>query len=124
MGVACREMGLINEAIEQFNMALETGQKPFDAAQLLGLCFLEVGRPQEARRSFQDGLKMEGVPKAKIMEVELALRHMEEKEEENPRGFAKRNNDEQQRLNESAGLQNRKRQLPTSGDSLISPRQT
>jgi tetratricopeptide (TPR) repeat protein len=87
MGVACREMGLIDEAIEQFNIALEAGQKPFDAAYLLGLCFLDKDRPQEARRSFQEALKVEGIPKEKIMAVELALNYMKEKKKEGTRAF-------------------------------------
>ena len=36
MGTACLEMGFRSEAIEQFQMAIENGQKPFEAARLLG----------------------------------------------------------------------------------------
>ena len=35
MGAACREMGLIDEAIEQFKVALEKGQNPLGAAHSL-----------------------------------------------------------------------------------------
>jgi len=126
MGVACREMGLIDEAIEQFKFAQQAGQKPFDAAQLLGLCFLDKKRPQEARRSFQEALKVEGIPKEKIMEVELALKYMgeiDEIKEEGTLGFLKGNKIEGQKPKGPSLLQNRKRQMVTWGSSLILPRQ-
>ena len=124
MGLACREVGLIDEAIEQFNIAFEAGQKPFDAARLLGHCFLDKERPQEARRSFQEALKVDGIPKEKIMEVELALRDIEQKKGEGAPGFLKGNKGEGQELKGSSRLQNGKRQLVTLGSSLILPRQT
>ena len=41
MGLACSEMGFRNEAIEQFQMAIEKGQNPFEAARLLDTIFAE-----------------------------------------------------------------------------------
>jgi len=73
MGVACREMGLIDEAIEQFQIALERGQSPFEAANLLGLCFKEKGMLNEARQSFERALGVEGTPKEKTLEVKYEL---------------------------------------------------
>jgi len=75
MGVACRQMGCIDEAIEQFRIALEKGQNPCGAFHLLGRCFWDKGLRDEARRSFERALKMEGVPKEKIREIkdDLAL---------------------------------------------------
>jgi hypothetical protein len=68
-------MGCIDEAIEQFKIALEKGQNPCGAAHLLGCCFLDKRLREEARRSFEGTLKMEGIPKEKIREIknELAL---------------------------------------------------
>lgn len=79
MGVACREMGFIDEAIEQLHIASEAGQKPFEAAYLLGLCFVEKEQANEARQSFEKALKVDGISKERIMKVELALISMEKK---------------------------------------------
>ena len=75
MGVACRQMGHIDEAIEQFRLALEKGQNPCETAHLLGRCFWDKGLREEARRSFEIALKVEGIPQEKIREIndDLAL---------------------------------------------------
>jgi hypothetical protein len=57
MGVACRQMGCIDEAIEQFKIALEKGQNPCGAAHLLGRCFLDKALREEARHSVRGGLE-------------------------------------------------------------------
>ena len=73
MGVACRQMGHIDEAIEQFRLALEKGQNPCEAAHLLGRCFWDKGLREEARRSFEIALKVEGIPQEKIREIKNDL---------------------------------------------------
>lgn len=75
MGVACRQMGCIDEAIEQFRLALEKGQNLCGAAHLLGRCFWDKGLREEARRSFEIALKVEGILQEKIQEIkdDLAL---------------------------------------------------
>jgi tetratricopeptide (TPR) repeat protein len=75
MGVACRKMGCIDEAIEQFKIALEKRQNPWGSAHLLGRCFGDKGLWEEARRSFESALQAEGIPKEKIREIkdDLAL---------------------------------------------------
>ena len=75
MGVACRQMGCIDEAIEQFKIALEKRQNPCGAAHLLGRCFWDKGLREEARRSFESALHVEGIPQEKIREIkdDLAL---------------------------------------------------
>lgn len=73
MGVACREMGFIDEAIEQFQVALEKEQNPFEAANLLGICFKERGWWEEARQACEKALQIEGVPEQQRQEVQSAL---------------------------------------------------
>ncbi|MBM4329824.1 MAG: tetratricopeptide repeat protein [Deltaproteobacteria bacterium] len=73
MGVACREMGFIDEAIEQFQVALEKEQNPFEAANLLGICFKERGWWEEARQACERALQIEGVPERQRQEVQSAL---------------------------------------------------
>ncbi len=49
MGLACSEMGFRNEAISQFQMAIEKGQNPFEAARLLDTILAEEGRSSMPR---------------------------------------------------------------------------
>jgi len=41
--LACLEMGFINEATGQFQIAIERGQNPLESARLLGTCFAQKG---------------------------------------------------------------------------------
>lgn len=43
LGLACLEMGFINEATDQFQIAIERGQNPLESARLLGTCFTQKG---------------------------------------------------------------------------------
>ena len=43
LGLACLEMGFINEATGQFQIAIERGQNPLESARLLGTCFAQKG---------------------------------------------------------------------------------
>jgi tetratricopeptide (TPR) repeat protein len=73
MGVACRERGLIGEAIAQFQIAYEEGQNRFEAAHLLGLCFREKGMWEEARRAFERALQVDGVSSGNQLAVKCEL---------------------------------------------------
>lgn len=57
MGRACKEMGLFDEAIKQFQIALEKEQKPIESAKLLSLC-IDEKRHLEGRKSFKEMLPM------------------------------------------------------------------
>lgn len=43
LGLACSEMGLPDEAIDQFQIAIERGQNPLESARKLGTCFAGKG---------------------------------------------------------------------------------
>jgi tetratricopeptide (TPR) repeat protein len=73
MGLACREMGFFDDAVEQFQVALEKGQNPFEAANMLGLFFKEKNRWDEACRAFEKALAVEGIPQEKKLEVKYEL---------------------------------------------------
>jgi tetratricopeptide (TPR) repeat protein len=73
MGIACREMGFVDDAIEQFLIAFTKGQNPFEAAHMLGLCYKEKGMWSEAGQAFEKALKVKGIPKEKILEVKYEL---------------------------------------------------
>jgi len=79
-------MGFYDEAIEQFQTALEKGQSPLEAAHFMGLCYREKGWWEEARHSFRRALQMESVPEEKreIIQKDLDLlpqEHLSENEE-------------------------------------------
>ncbi len=59
MGLACREMGFNDGAIEQLRMAVENGQKPVESAKLLSKCFREKGWFHEAEKYFEKAIRME-----------------------------------------------------------------
>jgi len=73
LGVASREMGFMEDAIEQFQIALEKDQNPFEAANMLGLCHKDTEQWEKAVQSFQKALRMEGIPREKILEVKYEL---------------------------------------------------
>lgn len=73
MGIACREMGFFEDAIEQFKVAYKKGQSPFEAANMLGLCYKEKGKWEEAREAFEKALKVKGVPPEKSLEVKFEI---------------------------------------------------
>ncbi len=90
MGVVCQEMGFIDEAIEQFQIALERGQNPFETAHLLGLCYRGKSCWNEARQSFEEALKVKGITQDKVQRIknELALIDLEKKRKEESKGYS------------------------------------
>ena len=69
MGMACLEMGFIDEAIGQFQVAIEKGQNPFEAAKLLDTCLTEKGLWGKLAQSTDQVLQKKGSPKG-ILEVD------------------------------------------------------
>ncbi|HEY9160393.1 MAG TPA: tetratricopeptide repeat protein [Desulfomonilia bacterium] len=55
MGLAYRETGLIDEAIEAFRKVINTGEKLFDSYVMLGICLRDAGRFEESLKSLHDG---------------------------------------------------------------------
>jgi pentatricopeptide repeat protein len=73
MGMACREMGFFDDAIEQFKVAFKKGQTPFESANMLGLCYKERGKWEEAREAFERALKIKGILQEKSLEVKFEI---------------------------------------------------
>ncbi len=80
MGIACREMGFIDEAIEQFQISVQQGQNPFNAATLLGICFMDKGCFEKARESLEKVLMTEGISEEMILEVKDKLNLISKRE--------------------------------------------
>lgn len=58
MGLAYRETGLLDEAIESFRKVLTTGEKLFDASIMLGITYRERGMYKESLSSLRNGAHM------------------------------------------------------------------
>jgi tetratricopeptide (TPR) repeat protein len=60
LGIAYKEMGLIDEAIAEFQVAAKDPQRFVECCSMLGLCFVEKGLPKLAVKWYQRGLEQPG----------------------------------------------------------------
>ncbi|MEO8275267.1 MAG: tetratricopeptide repeat protein [Thermoanaerobaculia bacterium] len=67
LGIAYREMGLLDEAIGEFQLASKEPRYLVDCASLLGGCFLEKGLPELAIKWFQRGLEIPHLPEEALL---------------------------------------------------------
>ncbi len=61
LGIAYKEMGLVDDAISEFKTAMQSPKKEVQCLLMLGLCFLEKGQPAEAVSQFKKGLYVETI---------------------------------------------------------------
>jgi tetratricopeptide (TPR) repeat protein len=61
LGIAYKEMGLLDEAIGEFQLASKAPALTVECCSLLGLCFLEKGMPQLAVKWYAKGLATPGI---------------------------------------------------------------
>lgn len=61
LGIAYKEMGLIDDAITEFRTAMNSPKKEVQCLLMLGLCCLAKGLPAEAVSHFKKGLYVDGV---------------------------------------------------------------
>jgi tetratricopeptide (TPR) repeat protein len=73
LGVACRQLGFFDDAIEHLRVSYEKRQKPFDAAYLLGLCFKEKVMWEEALQAFEKALSVDGISQGNILAVRYEM---------------------------------------------------
>jgi tetratricopeptide (TPR) repeat protein len=60
LGIAYKEMGLIDEAIAEFQIASKDPRRFLECCIMLGLCFVEKGMPKLAVKWYQRGLDTPG----------------------------------------------------------------
>jgi len=60
LGIAYREMELYDEAIQEFRRIAQEPKRALECADLVGLCFLAKGQPEQAIRDLEAGLAIEG----------------------------------------------------------------
>lgn len=71
LGLAYREMGLLDEAIGEFQLVLKSPELALDAMTLIANCYMDKGLPEEAASWFEKALKTPNLP----AEAELGLRY-------------------------------------------------
>ena len=57
LGIAYKEMGLVDEAIAEFQLAAKDEGRMLECSSMLGICFIEKGMPKLAIKWFEKGLK-------------------------------------------------------------------
>jgi tetratricopeptide (TPR) repeat protein len=60
LGIAYKEMGLIDEAIAEFQLAAKDEKRLLECASMLGICFMEKGMAKLAVKWFEKGLQAPG----------------------------------------------------------------
>lgn len=73
LGLAFMEMGLVDEAIAQFQVALRGGASPLATLELLGRCFVEKGQSAVAVRVLERALKIPGTGEGDVVGVVYQL---------------------------------------------------
>jgi tetratricopeptide (TPR) repeat protein len=61
LGIAYREMGLLDEAIGEFQLAAKDSRYLVQCCSMLGLCFLDKGLPELAIKWYRRGLEAPGL---------------------------------------------------------------
>jgi tetratricopeptide (TPR) repeat protein len=69
LGLAFKEMGLIDEAIAEFQVALRGGANPLATLEILGQCFVEKGQYAVATRVLERALRLPDVADAELVGV-------------------------------------------------------
>ncbi len=69
LGIAYKEMGLLDDAMKEFDLAMRNPQRECICQTMIGLCYLEQGKTTDAISRFKHGLYAE----AKTDREELGL---------------------------------------------------
>ena len=62
LGIAYKEMELYDEAIQEFRLTAHEPKRALECADLVGLCYLAKGQPEQAIQDLQTGLAIAGHP--------------------------------------------------------------
>jgi tetratricopeptide (TPR) repeat protein len=73
LGIAYREMGLLEDAMGEFQIALELPARRLDCLHLLGLCARELKRPQDAIAFFRQALGNGDLPSERRVAIGFDL---------------------------------------------------
>jgi len=73
LGIAYREMGLLDDAIGEFQAAAGCAARRVDGLHMMGLCLLDLGRAEDAVAGLQQALSGEEVSEAQTLAVRFEL---------------------------------------------------
>jgi tetratricopeptide (TPR) repeat protein len=71
LGLAYREMGLLDEAIGEFQLSAKSPEYLVESASMIGACFIEKGLPEQGAEWYGRALGAPSLP----LEMELGLRY-------------------------------------------------
>jgi tetratricopeptide (TPR) repeat protein len=77
LGIAYKEMGLVDEAIAEFQLAAKDEGRLLECSSMLGICFMDKGMPKLAVKWFEKGLKAPGRSEEEYqgLRYDLAMAH-------------------------------------------------
>ena len=73
LGIAYREMGLMDDAISEFKIAMQTQDKEVLCHMMIGLCFLDKGITTDAISQFKKALYVEGITESETTSLYFEL---------------------------------------------------
>jgi tetratricopeptide (TPR) repeat protein len=73
LGIAYREMGLLEDAVGEFRLAMDSSKRRLDSLHMLGLCALDLKRPQDAVAHLEQALALPGVPDGQLTALRFDL---------------------------------------------------
>ena len=71
LGLAYREMGLLDEAIGEFQLSVKSPDYLVESASMIGACYMEKGLPEQGAEWYQRALAAPHLP----LDSELGLRY-------------------------------------------------
>ncbi|HYV19001.1 MAG TPA: tetratricopeptide repeat protein [Verrucomicrobiae bacterium] len=82
LGIAYKEMGLVDEAIGEFQFAARDPSRALECCGILGLCFRDKGMPELALKWYKRGLDMPGLDEQQAvgLRYDMAEVHREQGE--------------------------------------------
>jgi tetratricopeptide (TPR) repeat protein len=73
LGIAYREMGLMDDAIAEFKIAMRSREKEALCHMMIGLCYIEKDLLSEAISQFKTGLYVEGITERETIALYFEL---------------------------------------------------
>jgi tetratricopeptide (TPR) repeat protein len=73
LGIAYREMGLLDDAIGEFRAAGSSSARRLDCLHMMGVCAIDLGRPEEATAHLQEALSTPNLAAERSLGVRFEL---------------------------------------------------
>jgi tetratricopeptide (TPR) repeat protein len=73
LGIAYKEMGLLDDAINEFRIVMKDPGREVQCHLMIGLCFLEKGMQTDAIGQFKKGLYVEGITEREALSMYFEL---------------------------------------------------